>query len=315
MKKSVVFLSIGLALTACCHKRTDAPEGIKHVVVIGLDGCSSEGLRRANTPIMDSLMASGAFNFNTRCVLPTVSKPNWNAMLCGAGPEITGVTGNGWNREKYADLLPVAFTDNHSFPNIFFIIRQQRPDAELGSIYHWDDFASMLDSSVMNLMEHRQTAFLTAEKTAQYILAKKPTFLFIQLDDIDHAGHADGHMSEPYLKAIEEADHQVKIITDAICEAGIDRQTMVMIVADHGGINHGHGGNSVEELTTPIIYHGQGIKQGYAIRQQIYRYDVAADVAFALGLKAPQQWTGRPVKAAFQGFDEPENIWSAHQSK
>jgi len=121
-------------------------------------------------------------------------------------------------------------------------------------------------------------------------------------------------MSEPYLKSIETADNLVKQILDAIRQAGIEQSTLVMLVSDHGGINHGHGSNSYEELTTPIIYCGKGIKKNYEIKQQIYRYDVAADVAFALGVKAPQVWVGRPVVAAFEGFDEPDNLWDAVQT-
>jgi len=308
MKKTILFFSSVIMLASCCGQSEKAPKGIEHVIVIGLDGLSSQGLREANTPTMDNMMANGAYSFKVRCVLPTVSKPNWNAMLCGAGPDITGCTSNGWYRDKY-DLVPVAMTDNQSFPNIFYVIRQQRPDAELGSIYHWDDFGSILDKEVLNLSETYNSALVTTEKTAEYIKDKKPDFLFIQLDDVDHYGHSDGHMSEAYLKSIQEADSQVKTILDAIREAGIEGSTMVMIVSDHGGILHGHGGNTYEELTTPIIYYGKGIKKGYEIRQQIYRFDVAADVAFALGVKAPQVWVGRPVKAAFEGFDEPENIW------
>jgi hypothetical protein len=36
-------------------------------------------------------------------------------------------------------------------------------------------------------------------------------------------------------------------------------------------------------------------------------YDVAANVAFALNLKAPYAWTGRPTLPAFEGYSEPDN--------
>jgi hypothetical protein len=82
-----------------------------------------------------------------------------------------------------------------------------------------------------------------------------------------------------------------------------------MLMSDHGGIFYAHGGTTYEELNTPFIYCGKGVKKNYRIRQQIYRFDMAADIAFALGLTPPQQWVGRPVKAAYEGFDEPANIW------
>jgi predicted AlkP superfamily pyrophosphatase or phosphodiesterase len=307
MKNVIAVISLFL-FASCCSQEGKHPQGIEHVVVIGIDGMSSQGLREARTPFMDSLMANGAYSYKVRCVLPTSSKPNWNAMLCGAGPDITGVTSNGWYRDKY-DLAPVVMTDNYSFPNIFRIIREQRPDAELGAIYHWDDFRSMLDDNIMNKSESYRGALETAQRTAEYIRGEKPDFLFIHLDDVDHYGHSHGHMSPAYIKSIEEADRQARIIVDAIHEAGIAGSTMVMIVSDHGGIFHGHGGNTYEELTTPIIFTGKGIKKGYEIQQQIYRYDVAADVAFALGVKAPQVWVGRPTLPAFEGFGEPDNLW------
>ncbi|MGV8094049.1 MAG: alkaline phosphatase family protein [Mangrovibacterium sp.] len=302
-----VLLGIVLMISGCGLQEKH-PKGIEHVVVIGLDGMSSQGLKDAHKPFMDSLMQNGAYSYKVRCVLPTVSKPNWNAMICGAGPEITGVTGNGWYRDKN-DLAPVVLTENQSFPNIFRILREQRPEAEIGAIYHWGDFGNILDADMMNKSETWPSALETAQKTADYIREKKPDFLFIQLDDVDHYGHTAGHMSSAYLKSIEEADNYVRIIVNAIHHAGIAESTMIMVVADHGGIFKGHGGNSYEELTTPVIFTGKGIKKGYEIRQQVYMYDVAANVAFALGLKAPQQWTGRPTLAAYEGFEEPDNIW------
>ncbi|MDD2437963.1 MAG: alkaline phosphatase family protein [Massilibacteroides sp.] len=291
-----------------CSQKGKYPKGINHVVVIGVDGMSVQGFLEASTPCMDSLLHNGAYNYHVRSVLPTISKPNWNAMLCGAGPEATGVIDNSWKR-SFDKFPPVAMSENRIFPNIFSVIRQQWPDAEIGSLYQWDGFEDMLETELLDKHETYPTHKETAEKTAEYILNKKPNFVFIQLDEVDGVGHSKGHMSHEYIQTIEEIDKSICVIIDAIKEAGIEESTMVMIVSDHGGIFFRHGENTYEELTTPIIYAGKGIKTGYQIKQQIYRYDVAADVAFALGLKIPQVWTGRPVKAAYLGFDEPENIF------
>jgi hypothetical protein len=295
-----------VAMISC--RESKYPKGIEHVVVIGLDGLSSTGLHAAATPCLDSLSRHGAYSYTTRCVLPTVSTPNWNAMLCGAGPEITGAINNSWKAGDFG-FPYTAMSKGHSFPNIFRILREQRPGAELGAIYNWGKFRNMLEEELLNMSEAYPSQLETARKSAEYILAKKPTFLFIHLDSIDHAGHSDGHMSPGYIKCIEETDSHVKLIVDAIRQSGIADKTMIMVVSDHGGIFRGHGGNSYDELATPIIFSGKGIKQNYAIQQQIYRYDVAADVAFALGVKAPQVWTGRPTKPAYTGFGEPDNLW------
>jgi hypothetical protein len=257
---------------------------------------------------MDSLMRHGAYNYKVRCILPTVSTPNWNAMLCGAGPEITGAINNSWKAQDFNFPYPV-MSKSHSFPNIFRIIREQKPDADLGAIYQWDGFHDMLEDELLNVSKTYPSQLETAQKSAAYILDKKPYFLFIQLDDIDHQGHSTGHLSPEYVELIEKTDGHVQLIVDAIRQAGIADNTLIMVVGDHGGIFHGHGGNSYDELTTPVIFAGKGVKQNYLIKQQIYKYDVAADVAFALGLKAPQVWTGRPTRPAYEGFDEPDNLW------
>jgi hypothetical protein len=229
-------------------------------------------------------------------------------MLCGAGPEATGVINNSWKR-SFDAFPPVAMSEHKVFPNVFSVIRQQKPSAEIGCIYHWSGFEDLLETELINKFETYPTHSETAKKTAEYIKEKKPDFVFIQLDEVDCVGHADGHMSKAYIRAIEEIDNSVRMIVDGIRDAGIDQNTMIMIVSDHGGIFFRHGENTYEELATPIIYSGKGIKKGYPIKQQIYKYDVAADIVFALGLKTPQIWTGRPVKAAYQGFNEPEGLY------
>ncbi|MDR3094601.1 MAG: alkaline phosphatase family protein [Bacteroidales bacterium] len=301
----VVIICCGLL---SCSQQKQFPKGIEHVVVIGLDGLSSTGFHAATKPCMDSLMHQGAYNYKVRCILPSVSTPNWNAMLCGAGPEITGAVNNSWKAQDFSFPYPV-MSQSHSFPNIFRIIREQKPDAELGAIYQWNGFHNLLEDELLNMSKTYPTQLETAQKSAEYILDKKPNFLFIQLDDIDHEGHSAGHMSSKYVDFIEETDGHVKLIVDAIRKAGIADKTLIIIVSDHGGIFHGHGGNTYDELTTPIIFAGKGVKNNYLIKQQIYKYDLAADVVFALGLKAPQVWVGRPTRPAYQGFDEPDNLW------
>ncbi|GHV49220.1 hypothetical protein FACS1894181_07580 [Bacteroidia bacterium] len=109
MKNIVAFSILFLALASCGQKKY--PQGIEHVIIIGIDGMSTQGLLEASTPCMDSLMREGAYAYDVRCVLPAVSAPNWAAMLNGAGPEATGVLDNSWKRDQWS-LPAVAKTGN-----------------------------------------------------------------------------------------------------------------------------------------------------------------------------------------------------------
>ena len=49
---------------------------IEHVVIIGVDGMSPDGIQKAETPNMDKLMQNGAYTFHARDVLPSSSSQN-----------------------------------------------------------------------------------------------------------------------------------------------------------------------------------------------------------------------------------------------
>ncbi|MGV8880314.1 MAG: alkaline phosphatase [Sphingobacteriaceae bacterium] len=279
----------------------------EHVVVIGIDGLSSAGLVKADAPNMHRMIAEGAFKYGARTVLPSSSSSNWSAMILGAGPEITGITSNDW-KPNTKHMTPVVANKVGRSPSIYDIIRQQRPGAEQGVVFHWDDYGRLLQKEMVNHYEHAKTENEAAAKFSDYIVTKKPTFAFLHFDDVDHAGHSAGHMTPVYLQSIAKADSLIGTVLKSIEQAGMKNNTLVMIVADHGGINKGHGGETDEEITIPVIYYGKGVKKGYKIQQPVYQYDVAATIAFVLNLQVPYSWTSRPVKAAFIGFAEPANL-------
>jgi predicted AlkP superfamily pyrophosphatase or phosphodiesterase len=301
---AMAMLTIG-SINAQAQKK--GKEIAQHVIIIGLDGLSVQGLLKADAPVLHKMIADGAFKENARTVLPSSSSSNWSAQILGGGPELTGITSNDWKpNEKH--MTPVAVNSIGRSPSIYDIIRQQRPQAEQGVVFHWDDYGRLLNKDIVNHYEEAKTENLAAEKFSAYIIAKKPMFALLHLDHVDHAGHELGHMTPAYLKSIAKADSLIGTVLTAIEKAGIKENTMVMIVADHGGINKGHGGTSDEEINIPVIYYGKGVKKGYKIKQPVYQYDVAATVAFMFNLEVPYSWTSRPVKAAFQGYDEPANL-------
>ena len=307
MKKIIFNLSIlclGCLLQSCAEDQT-GKRLFEHVIVIGIDGLSSDGLQRAKTPVMDDLIATGAVKYDVRAVLPTSSTSNWGSMICGAGPEATGMTSNRWEPDGQW-MQPIVQNQAGRFPTIFDIIREQFPEAEQGAIFHWGGFGRLMQKEVVNHHLHCTTAAETTRQVCNYIASKKPNFLFIQLDHVDGAGHGFGYKSDEYLKVVANADSLVGSILESIRQSGMDKNTLVMIVSDHGGFLKGHGGESTDEANVPIIYWGHGIKKNYIVRQTVYMFDVAANVAFVFNLKTPHAWTGRPTLAAYERYTEPE---------
>ena len=297
-----------LLLTACTKKAEEYPSGIEHVIVIGVDGLSPDGIRKANTPVIDSMIANGSVKWNVRTVLTSSSSQNWMSMISGAGPEQHGVIDNNWEMEDHT-LPPVVQEADGRFPTIFSVLRKNKPDAEIGAVYHWGGFGRLFQKNAVNYDKRFSTEDSTATDFIRYIKDKKPTLGFVHFDHVDHAGHHGGHGSPEYYQSVVKTDSLVGKILAGIKEAGIEDKTLVIIWADHGGIGYGHGGATPQEAEIAGIFYGKDVKKGYKIEQQVYTYDLAATIAFALNITQPYAWTGRSVKAAFDGFSEPENLW------
>lgn len=285
------------------------PQGIEHVIVIGLDGTSPDGIRTANTPVIHSLINDGAVKWNVRTVLPSSSSPNWASMIMGAGTEAHGITDNDWGRADYT-LPPIVSDEDGIFPTIFGWVRRNKPQAEIGAVYQWGGFGRLFEKSAVNYDKNMPNETSTAAEFANYIKAKKPVLGFMHLDHIDDAGHEHGHSTPEYYAAVAKADTLIGQVLQAIKDAGISNNTLVIITADHGGVGYGHGGATVEEAEITMVLHGAGVKKGYTVQQQVYTYDLAATIAFALHIVPPYAWTGRPIKSAFTGFSEPANLYT-----
>ncbi|MGK9120643.1 hypothetical protein KXS00_22010 [Olivibacter jilunii] len=82
-------------------------------------------------------------------------------------------------------------------------------------------------------------------------------------------------------------------------EAGVADETIIIVSADHGGKDKGHGGKSLDEVQIPWIIHGVGVKKGHELSSPIITYDTASTIAWILGLEEPAVWRGKAVKEAF----------------
>ncbi|MEC7262705.1 MAG: alkaline phosphatase family protein [Bacteroidota bacterium] len=293
-----------LFLWSCSSKEDDTPKGIEHIVVIGVDAMSSNGIQKAYTPMMDSMVQNGAATMHARSVLPSSSSPNWASMIMGADTEQHGVTSNGWEKFDH-QLPPVVATKNGTFPTIFTLFHDQQPEAHVGAIYDWDGFGRLFEKEDVDFDIDGDHEDNTTQQAVNYIKEHTPKFTFVHLDHVDHAGHALGHGSPEYYKSVEKADSLITEIVNATKEAGIFEKTLFIVSADHGGIGFGHGGESLAEMEIPFILYGAGIKKGYQIEETVYQYDNAATVAYAMGLQTPQSWIGRSVKGAFIGNEKP----------
>ncbi len=271
-----------------------------HVVVIGLDGLSPDGIQKATTPVLDSLMKNGSYSMTAKAVYPSSSSPNWASMITGTSPAHHEIWSNDWKRADIADKAYCGGTKGQLYPTIFRAVREQNKNAKIACFYDWDDFGRLLEDDVCTVKVDGKGEDDTAIQAANYIAANAPLFTFVHLDHVDHAGHEASHGTLAYYQSVSKADSLIGKILNAIRASGRADQTIVIITADHGGVGKGHGGHSPAEMNIPWIISGKGIRKNHELSTPIDTFDTAVTIARALDVKPFECWTGKAIVEAFR---------------
>ena len=291
-----------VALASCTQaQQAEKKQIAEHVIYIGLDGWGSYSVDKADMPNVKALMAEGCWTLQKRAVLPSSSGVNWASMFMGATPELHGYTT--WNSATH-EIPERVILKNNIFPTMFQILRDAQPEAEIGCIYEWDGIKYVLDtlSTSYQEMVHPSKIYTDEMKnmSVKYIKEKKPVLGAFIFDNPDHVGHDKGHDTPEYYANLTELDGYVGEIIQATKEAGIYENCIFIVTSDHGGINKGHGGKTLEEINTPFIIAGKGVKKGGEFQESMMQFDCAPTVLHIFGLEGPQVWTGRPMTQVFE---------------
>ena len=297
------FIIVIAAVPVFAARQRSAPRRsalAEHVVLVGIDGLSPEGIRRVDAPAFKELMKIGAQTLHARGVIPTVSSPNWASMLMAAGPEQHGVTSNDWEPNRF-EIPPVAIGTGRTFPTIVGELRRARPNAAIGVFHDWDGFGRLVERNAATVIVDLDGPKETIERAvAWWATVERPTLTLIHLDHVDHAGHAQGWLSPEYLDAVAEADRLLRSVVVSLRARRLWDRTAIIVTADHGGVGKKHGGLTQAEIEIPWIAAGAGIAKGRELKQPVTTIDTAATIAFLLGVPPHPAWTGRPVREAIE---------------
>lgn len=271
------------------------------VLLIGLDGISTEGLLAANTPNIDKLMKEGAWTYNTRNVIPSNTLPNWTSMLCGSGPERHGVTSNSWTTSNIT-LSSISKDEQGYYPSIFKVLKEQRPEVLTAYYWNWEQLINSLNPIYLDEKNYLENdAFIpNFERAFEFMRTNRDKSWLTFLYDVhtDHAGHNYKWMSSQYITTIEEADVAIGNLLTKLKEEGMYDDMYIFFLTDHGGIDYGHGGYTDNEMLIPFSVKGKGIKQG-EIKDHYFTVNTASTIAHLFGVKQPQEWSGMVVESMF----------------
>lgn len=299
-----ISLLLLFVMAACLYAGAKAPRpkhAPKHIVLIAFDGLSSIAIRNHPMPNFNRLMQEGAYTLHKRSILPSSSAPNWASMFTAVGPESHGYTTWG---SKTPEIPPYITNEYGRFPGFYGLFRNKFPKAECGFLYGWDGMRYLVDSLAISYTRH---APMTKEHpdgvtpdAVKYIKEKKPKYCAVIYEEPDNTGHAHGWETEAYYKKLDEIDAYLGKVVNAIQEAGMMDETVIILSSDHGGIRTNHGGITLDEMETPLVFYGKGVKKGFEITESTMVIDIPATEAWLFGIEPHEAWLGNPVTTAFE---------------
>jgi Type I phosphodiesterase / nucleotide pyrophosphatase len=270
--------------------RQAPPNGrrIQHVVIISEDGLRPDALMDVLPPVHAEIMKHAAYSLQARTIRRASTLPSHAAMLSGFDVKQHGLYWNSWKPERGYILVPTIFdaAEQSGMHAAAFVGKQK-----LEHIAH--------PGSVDVFSRPGYFCKKVVEEAAQYFVEKRPQIEFIHFSDPDDLGHSDGWMSNPQLEAVRHTDRCLRTLLDATAAAGLDRDTLFIISADHGGHGHNHSGKIKEDRLIPWIAWGPGVRSGHRILAPISTVDTAATTLWALGYPPTPGAIGRPVLEAF----------------
>lgn len=277
MRVLVSIFTIGLiiVLFGCNTQKTNK------VLIIGIDGCKPDVLEATISPNIDKLVQNGCYTYQAKTDPISSSGICWTSMLTGVWHEKHNVTSNAYKNPNIAE-----------FPHIFKRIKEKDPSLKTYSIVNWEPIHKIIKDGEANVVETYSPDEKVTEQVVNVLQNDNPDILFVQLDDVDHAGHEfDYKLDSPgYVKAIQVADKQVGLMVDAVRQRKTYAQEnwLILVSTDHGGSNFGHGKDIPEHTTIFYIASGESAKKGELNNVNVV--DVAVTALHHLGIKVKQDW-------------------------
>ena len=274
-----------------------------HVIVLGIDGAGAF-IKDAHTPNFDRIFENGAVTYSALSSRPSISAECWGSMLLGVGPEVHKLT-NG-----IVDSTP--YPVDSPFPSLFRRIREVYPEASLGSYCDWNPITYGIVENNIGVSHDTADDTELTPIICDYIRNEKPTFLFVQFDSVDGAGHRSGYGCREHMERIGQVDELINDVYLATDEAGILDDTLFIVIADHGGTNDEdgrghHGGWTDEEKYVTFAMTGEGVKRTEI--QEMNIRDLSAIVLYALGIAMPDfdegGWTAQIPEGIFEDISIP----------
>jgi predicted AlkP superfamily pyrophosphatase or phosphodiesterase len=254
---------------------------MRKVVLISVDGMRPDAIGQCRNKFLANLIPESRAALDAQTVMPSVTLPAHMSMFHSVAPERHGVTGNVFTPQVrpvagLCEQIRAAGKKSAFFTNWNELRDLTRPD-------------SLAYSFCVSCYQNEDTDAVVADAAAEYLRRNAPDFTFVYLGQTDTAGHDFGWMGAEYMETLSGAVGCV----EKLC-AALPENCTALITADHGGHGRMHGTDAPEDMTIPVILHGEGVPRGSRVRNANIM-DIPPTVAALLGVAPDAAWEGRSL--------------------
>lgn len=261
------------------------------VLILSIDGLRPDAIELTPMKNLQALMQVGAYSLVAQTVHPSVTLISHASMVTGLCPENHGVYWNDYILGLgYANGIDVFDLAHAAGLRTVMVVGKEKL-RQVTEPESTDVFEFINDRDVV-----------IAARVAE-LIPQGFGLMFVHFPTPDWMGHEYGWLSPEQFSVIFRADEALQTILNALQDAGMRDDTLIIVTADHGGHGTTHGTSQLEDMTIPWIIAGPGVRHA-VLPTNVNTTDTAATAAWALGLPLPQDWDGMPVLEAFGLPDE-----------
>jgi hypothetical protein len=254
----------------------------RRVVFVLIDGLRVDtSMKTEVMPFLNELRQTGAWG-TMHSRPPSYSTPGYSVLFTGAWPQIND-----------GPVMNLDYEDMPTWTQDNLVSAIHRAGLKSGiSAYYW--FERLIPQEAVTAGfytpgEDHQADREVVDAALPWIEEGEFDFVFVHLDQVDHAGHYEGGPRDPRWD--EAAKRSDELLREIAVQLDFEHDTL-FVCSDHGHIDRGgHGGHERVVLMEPYVMVGAGVKPGqYGDIQMV---DVAPTLAALLGVNIPAASQGR----------------------
>ena len=252
------------------------------VILISVDGMRPDGFLQCGNPFAEVLMQKSYYTLNGQTVMPSVTLPCHMSLFHSVPPTRHGITTNLY--------LPMARPINGLFEEL------KANKAVSAMFYGWEPLrdvarpGTLKFAEYLNAYEEESSDTVLTDRALYRIAKSKPDFVFLYMVETDEkGGHDSGWMTETYFQRISTALDNIRRVIEACGE-----EYTVIITADHGGHDRGHGTDMPEDTTIPMFYCGKDFEAGKRFEGGSI-LDIIPTIAKVMDIEPADEWEGTAV--------------------